>query len=357
MHFDFSDDQQAFREAARDFLQGAFGVDQLRSAWEETSGRLPGMWERLQQQGLCNLLGSEDHGGLGLGMLDAVGIFEEAGRVALAEPLIEHAAVSVPLLTNLAATSDAAAALLTEACEGNLVITLLYPEQAVPYAAQAHRLLIVDGERLLSVAPDEATLLPQESFDRTRKLARLQSVPDTAELVATGPQVTRALAEARHHGALAASAFAVGAADTMVGMAVEHTSQRTQFGKAIGSFQAVQHRLVNAWMAAEFARPALYRAAASVHGRDPEAALHVAMARVYAIEAGERAAKEALQCHGAIAYTTEYPLHMWMKRVWALSRAYGTQREYERLIEERILGPAPSQDAGKSAFFGSTTHE
>lgn len=357
MHFDFSDDQQAFRDAARDFLQGAFGVDQLRSAWDDKSGRLPGIWERLQEQGLCNLLGSEEHGGLGLGMLDAVGIFEEAGRVALAEPLIEHAAVSIPLLSRLATASEAAKALLAEACEGKLVITLLYPEQPVPYAAQAHRLLVVDGERVHSVNPGETTLVAQESFDRTRKLARLESVPEGAELIASGATVAPAVADAQLHGALAASAFAVGAADTMVAMAVEHTSQRTQFGKPIGSFQAVQHRLVNAWMAAEFARPALYRAAASVHAGDPEAALHVAMARVYAIEAGERAAKEALQCHGAIAYTTEYPLHMWMKRVWALSRAYGTQREYERLIEERVLGPAPKQEAEKRTFFGSTTHE
>lgn len=339
MYFDFSDDQRAFRDAARDFLKASFTVDHLRIAWESPRGRLEGMWERLQAQGLCNLLGPESCEGLGLNMLDAIGIFEEAGRVALAEPLIEHAATTIPLLSALATRSEAAAELLQDACRGQLVITLFQREDLALYADQAKRVLLVDGERLVSFDPAEAQWSAEESFDRTRKLFKLVALPQQVDVLAEG-DISGACMDARLQGALAASAFAVGAADAMIAMAVEHTSERKQFGKPIGSFQAVQHRLVNGWMAAEFARPALYRAAESLARGDDQRELHVAMARIYAIEAGERAAKESLQCHGAIGYTTEYPLHMWMKRVWALSRAYGSQREYERIIEEQVLGPA-----------------
>src|SRR5690606_18200609 len=108
-------------------------------------------------------------------------------------------------------------------------------------------------------------------------------------------------------------------------LAVEYAKDRVQFGRPIGSQQAVKHRLADALIALEFAKPLAYRAAWSVAVADPERSLHVSLAKLRASEAARFVAKQSLQVHGAIGYTIEHDLHLWMKRAWALAAAYGTE--------------------------------
>ncbi len=138
----------------------------------------------------------------------------------------------------------------------------------------------------------------------------------------------RAAALAFDRGALAAAADLVGVARRLLDTTVAYVKVRHQFGKPIGSFQAVKHHLANALLGLELARPMVWRAAYTFQdetyaGGHPERGQHVSMAKARASDAAIATARAALQCHGAIGYTVEYDLHLWMKRAWALAAAWG----------------------------------
>jgi alkylation response protein AidB-like acyl-CoA dehydrogenase len=123
----------------------------------------------------------------------------------------------------------------------------------------------------------------------------------------------------------------------MLELTADYVRDRRQFGVPVGSFQAVKHHLANARIALEFARPLLYRAAASIRDSDPDASVHVSMAKAKADAAAQQTARSALQCHGAIGYTTEYDLHLYLKRSWALARAWGDAAWHHRRVARAIL--------------------
>jgi alkylation response protein AidB-like acyl-CoA dehydrogenase len=120
-------------------------------------------------------------------------------------------------------------------------------------------------------------------------------------------------------------------------MSVEYTSQREQFGKPVGSFQAVKHHLADAAVRLEFARPCVYRAAWSLANAEPGAPAAVSLAKAQASDAALLAAGKALQVHGAIGYTVEYDLHLWMKRAWAIAAAWGDAAWHRRRFGNAIL--------------------
>ena len=120
-----------------------------------------------------------------------------------------------------------------------------------------------------------------------------------------------------------AAAQLIGLAQQMIDVTVDYVGQREQFGKVVGSFQAVKHHMSNALLAVEFARPMVYVAAYAVANATPHRDREVSAAKAMASDAADRVCRLALQCHGAIGYTFEYDLHLWMKRAWALSTAWG----------------------------------
>jgi alkylation response protein AidB-like acyl-CoA dehydrogenase len=179
-----------------------------------------------------------------------------------------------------------------------------------------------------------ATLEPRASVDGARRLFWVD-VELGAETTAAGGTEELALAQSR--GSLGTAAQLLGLADRMLELTVDYVKERKQFGVPVGSFQAVKHHLANARLQLEFARPLVYRAAASVAALDPDLHTHVSMAKVYANEAATLTARVALQCHGAIGYTTEYDLHLFLKRTWALTRAWGDTVGHRRAVGRAIL--------------------
>jgi alkylation response protein AidB-like acyl-CoA dehydrogenase len=123
----------------------------------------------------------------------------------------------------------------------------------------------------------------------------------------------------------------------MIEMTVDYAKVRKQFGAPIGSFQAVKHALASAHMKLEMARPAVYRAAYSLAHADDDRALHVSMAKACASDAATLAARTALQCHGAIGYSFEHDLQLWMKRAWSLAAAWGDSRRHRARVATVIL--------------------
>jgi alkylation response protein AidB-like acyl-CoA dehydrogenase len=330
MHFAFSEDQLALRDAVRDLLAKECPPSAVRAAWSSDSGRCPSAWAALTEMGVLGVLAPESVGGLGLDEIDLVLVLEETGRFALPEPIVETAAVAIPML---AARADGLAAPLVSGASA-AVVHALAPFGV--WADTAAEIVVLGAAVLSTVAPDDANLSPVESVDGARRLFTVD-YPDLPSSVNVPPEHHAEVDLAFDRAALGTAAQLVGLADRMITMTVEYATERKQFGVPIGSFQAVKHHLANARLALEFARPLVYRAAWSIATGDPERAVAVSLAKAGASDAALLAGRVALQCHGAIGYTTEYDLHLFMKRAWALAATWGDSAWHRARVGRAIL--------------------
>jgi hypothetical protein len=253
--------------------------------------------------------------------VDLVLLLEEAGRAALPEPLVEHTAVAVPALRDHG--GEAGAPWLASAASGEALLGVGLAGPYVLYAEQADALLLAHADELHLVERSSVTLTPQRSVDYSRRLAAVEWTPSPSTRLAEGADALQAVTDARDRGALAAAAQCVGIAQQLIDVTVDYVGQREQFGKVVGSYQAVKHHVADALLAVEFARPLVYVAAYAMANATPHRGRDVSVAKAVASDAVDHAARMALQCHGAIGYTFEYDLHLWMKRGWALSAAWG----------------------------------
>jgi len=330
VRFAFTEEQLAFRDAVRDLLAKECPPETVRAGWSSDEGRDDGAgkaWSALAEMGVLGVLASEGEGGLGLTEVDLVLLLEETGYAALPEPIVEHACVAVPLvaepepLLDGSETVTAAARMHADA------------DAVVPYADRADRFLLNASGSLHLVARADVQLVPLESVDGARKLARVEWDASTSPVVGGGD----AAAAAFDRGAFGTASQLVGLTRRMIDMTVEYAKVRRQFGVPIGSFQAVKHSLADARLALEFARPLVYRAAWSLANADADAAVHVSMAKATASDAALLAGRQALQCHGAIGYSFEYDLHLFMKRAWALAVAWGDASWHRDRVGRAIL--------------------
>lgn len=317
MRFAFTDDQLAFRDAVRDLLTRECPPGVVRAAWSNADGRSGGAWKALGEMGALGVMVAEEHGGLGLTELDAVLLAEEAGRAALPDPFVEHTLAGAPLVAT------------EEAASGAVTVTAASGRDLVPWADSAD-VLVVGG---VVVERGTAAVDPRPAVDGARRLAAVEvaGAPPLRTLDPTERDLTA------DRLALGYAAQLVGLAARMLDTTVAYVSERRQFGVPIGSFQALKHHLADSRIALEFAAPLVYRAAYSLAHRDPDAPVHVSMAKAQASDAAELVARHALQCHGAIGYSDEHDLHMWMKRAWALAAAGGDAAWHRERVARAIL--------------------
>jgi alkylation response protein AidB-like acyl-CoA dehydrogenase len=298
MKFAFTSEQLEMRDVLRDLLTKECSPAHVRDAWINDTGRVPGLWDKLVDMGVVGVLAPESSGGLGLTFVDLVLLLEESGRHAVPEPIVETAAVGVPLFGDPSAVVAAADAL-------------------VPWADTAAIVITAAGR----FDPATIALTPRSSVDGSRRLFEVRGAATRVD----------GIEGAFDRGMLGTAAQQCGLADRMLELTVDHVKTREQFGVPVGSFQAVKHHLANARLALEFAQPLVYRAAVTL---DP---VHVSMAKLKATAAASVTARVALQCHGAIGYTTEYDLHLYLKRSWALAGTWGDERFHRRRVARAIL--------------------
>jgi alkylation response protein AidB-like acyl-CoA dehydrogenase len=285
---------------------------------------------------------------MGLDEVDFVLLCEEVGRAGLAEPVIETAAVAAPLLSDLG-PSELAQRWLKPLALGEAIVAVGHPVSAfVSDAHVADLLLLPDGEDLHALRPDDVNLEHQPANDPARRSFRVSFTPSDATRVASGETGRMLQAAALDRGALAASAQLIGVADRLISLAVDYACQREQFGVPIGSFQAVKHQLADAKVKLEYARPLVYRAAHSLAGDSPRRAVHVSMAKLAAGEAASRASRTALQVHGAIGYTWEQDLHIWMRRASTLAAIWGLPRFHRDRMADFALAEGAPLGAGRT---------
>ncbi|MEE2031503.1 acyl-CoA dehydrogenase family protein [Rhodococcus chondri] len=268
----------------------------------------PGLkvWQRLAETGVNGLLIAEEHDGLGADAVDLVVAVEQLGRHAVPGPVVETVAVAPALLSAVAPERLAALA------EGSLATVAATPH--APFAVDADAadlVLLVDGDTVSLGTAGEA----RNSVDQSR---RLYPVTAAEQLGTVGFEAAFDL------GALATAAQLQGLGRTLLDSTVEYAQQRKQFGRAIGSFQAIKHHLAEVAVALEMARPLLHGAALSVRDGSPTASRDVSAAQVACGDAAYLAARVALQVHGAIGYTQEHDLSLWLTKVRALVTAWGT---------------------------------
>lgn len=361
MRFDFTEDQRLLQRTVRDFLQGRCPPERVRALWDAPTGRSRELWRELAEVGLVGALVPEAHEGMGLSEVDFVLLCEEMGRAGLAEPVVSTAAVAAPLLAELGSGArgrdadahptpvELAARWLKPLAVGDAIVAVGHPVNAfVSDAHVADLLLLCHGDEIHAVAPEDVETQRQPANDPARRLFRVEFSPGNATRIASGETGRALQAAALDRGALACAAQLIGAAERLLDLAVAYAGERRQFGVPIGSFQAVKHQLANAKVKLEYARPVVYRAAWSVATGAALRGVHVSMAKVSAGEAGALAARTALQVHGAIGYTWEQDVHVWMRRCWSLDHAFGLPRFHRRRMADFALAEGAPLGAGRT---------
>lgn len=297
MRFAFDDDQLAFRDAVRDVITKECPPSAVRRTTRAA-------WDALTALGVQGILVPDGDGGMGLDERWLALVLEEAGYAALPDPVVETAAVAMPLVAGRVGIS----ATVTTDLGGAIV----------PGARQAGHLLLADGpEAMVLVASADADIEAVRTVDGARHAGRVTWHR------ATAVEVTGDRALAFDRGAWGTAAFLIGLAQRMLDMTVAYVRTREQFGVPVGSFQAVKHHLADAALELSFARPAVHRAAWSLATRDEHRSRDVSLAKALASDAARVVGRKALQCHGAIGYTEEADLQLFLKRSWALARSWG----------------------------------
>lgn len=351
MEFTFTDEQTMAAQALRELLDDVCAGADLRARDDGAADPRPARWERLVAMGLPGALAPEAAGGMALTATDFVLLAEEAGRAALPEPLVAHAGVAVPMLAELVAAGarDIVAQALEQATAGTICVIVADPLE--PYVAGvdfAQRVLAGTGpEQIALCACDELSVSPQASLDPLQPLARVRVPDGCATLLPGRPALVRALwRRAQLRATTFAAAELLGLAARMVGIAVNYAGERRQFGRPIGSNQAIKHHLATVQVKIEFARPVVYAAAAMLADADaapveaPPPALteaRIAQAKLAAGDAADLAARTAIQVHGAIGYSWELDLQFYAKRAWALGVRHGERGALARRVQQLLL--------------------
>ena len=317
MNFEIDEQQRDFA-ASIDAALGAADMPAAIRAWA-AGDTAPGrkVWAQLAEMGVTALMVPEKFDGIEAHPVDLVVAAERLGRWCVPGPVTESIAVAPVLL----ADDERSGALAS----GELIATVAMPPQ-VPRAVDADTagviLVAADGTVSDGTAGEQV-----ESVDPTRKLF---------DVTASGDGQVTDVARAYEFGVLATAAQLVGAGQTLLDMSVEYAKQRSQFGNVIGSYQAIKHKLADVHIALELARPLVYGAALSVADQSSETARDVSAAKVAAADAALLAARSALQTHGAIGFTQEHDMSLWLLRVQALRSAWGDPALHRRRLLEAL---------------------
>jgi alkylation response protein AidB-like acyl-CoA dehydrogenase len=347
VNFEFTDDQQAIKRTARDFLAARYKLETVRSLAEDERGFTDQQWAEIAELGWPGVIVPEEHGGLGLGAVELVVIQEEMGYALAPSPFFSS--ICAALLLVAAGTDEQKATWLPRLASGEVRGTVAVwdasagwsPDQseaepaagalsaakiAVPDAATADLLLVAgaDGHHyLLEFDAPSVSIVAEKSLDTTRKLSKVTLDGASVEPLAHEPE---AIAHAYATIVTALAAENVGIAQRAMEMAVEYAKDRKQFDRPIGVNQAVSHRCAQMLLETEGARSLTYWAGWALD-HEPSTALKAAsMAKAYASDAGFRVAASSIQVHGGIGFTWEHDLHFFLKRAKANAHAFGDAR-------------------------------
>ena len=379
MQFIHSEEQQMIRASARSFLE-SYDAARMRAAWQAPGGYEGKLWQQISGElGWCGLAIPEDCGGAGLGWVELCILQEEQGRRLVASPFFATCALGAALVRETATAAQRAALLPRIAAGGvRLACALGGPDGRPAPHGVATSVTFQDGQGILSGESDfvihadsadqllvlaraggteELTLLvlsasspgvsiePHVMLDLTRPMSRVRfaNVHIGPEAVlGVGGAAAAPVARALDLGRIALAAEALGGAERVLEMTTEYVKQRVQFGRPIGSFQALKHRLADMMIEVEAARSAAWYAACVADEAPAELAEAAAIAKSYCCDAFFDCAANAIQLHGGVGFTWEHDVHLYFKRARATAMLLGSPAwQRERLLRELGLGEAP----------------
>ena len=353
MRFAFTDNQIAFRDAVRDLLANECPPEVVRAAWPDgtddhgarkgegaraDTARVAKVWSDLADMGVLGIAVDEDRGGLGLAELDWVLLAEETGYAALPHPFVETACVVAPLLSAVGDPHGVLDELVDGRRRAGVVpltsslvawgddVTYLVDLEHHPAAGEEWVARRITGGVAMGDDSEHRRHLA-DAMDAGRHMVALGAW-EAGDGLGSAGDAERAF----DRGALGVAAQLVGLGRRMLDLTVEYVAERRQFGTPVGAQQAVKHHLAEVAMHLRFAAPAVYGAAWSMATGAPTAGRDVSMAKALASDAARLAVRQTLQCHGAIGYTVEYDLHLYLKRAEALSRAWGDAAWHRRRV-------------------------
>jgi alkylation response protein AidB-like acyl-CoA dehydrogenase len=367
--FALSEEQEELRRSVRAFLEQKSPESEVRRLMETEDGYDPAVWSQMATQlGLQGLAVPEDLGGSGYTFRELAIVLEEMGRALLPAPFLSTAVLATGAL--LRANDEAAAKeLLPRVASGESIATLAVTEDAGGwdedaiacvatsegdgYTLSGVKSFVLDGAvadvvlvaartdagiGLFAVAGDAPglTRTPLFTMDQTRKLARIELAQTPARLVGAEGDGWTAIEHALRLGAIALAAEQVGGAQRCLEISVEYAKNRIQFGRPIGSFQAVKHKCADMLLHVELAKSAASYAAWCAAADDADLPVAAAMAKSYCSEAFFDVAAETIQVHGGIGFTWEHPAHLYFKRAKSSELYLGDPRHHRRLLTKHL---------------------
>ena len=376
MDFGFSEEQEMLRSSARDFLAKEAPMTLVRAMMEDEVGFTGELWKKMAALGWMGLVLPEQYGGAGLDFVDLVVVLEEMGRTVLPGPFFSTVALGGVGI--LAGGSDALKQeLLPQLASGDLKVTLAQLEPSgrwdadgiqtsvtqdgggvvvsgtklfVPDAHTADHIIVAgrapgstgrDGISLVLVDARAAgvAISQLKTMDQTRRLSEvvLQDVRVPAgRVLGTAGQGWALLDRIVDRGKVGLCAEMCGGAQRVLDMSVEYAKVREQFGKPIGSFQAIQHKCANMLVEVESSKSVTYYAAWAVANDAPEAPLAAAMAKAYCSDAYRHVSGEGIQIHGGIGFTWEHDMHLYFKRAKSSEVTFGDATWNRELVAQYI---------------------
>jgi alkylation response protein AidB-like acyl-CoA dehydrogenase len=372
MYFDLTDEQQAIKQTAHDFLASRFKSERVRELAASDDGFDGSGWKEMAELGWAGLALPEEWGGQGLGIVDLAVLFEELGYVCAPSPLLSNTIVGLalaaggsdeqkerwlrplaegelrgtPALVDVDGPAEPMKfAMATESDDGGVVLN--GEKTLVMDAASADFFLVAtaDGHRhIVNSAASGLTIVPEESIDPTRRISslRFESVRPEATLPGAGAEYMPVFLRA----CVAIAAESTGLAQRALEMSVEYAKDRQQFGRPIGAYQAVSHRCAQMLLETENSRSAVYGAAWAADAEPQSLPLAACMAKAYASDAGWRVPDAAIQVHGGIGFTWEHDLHFFLKRGRANAASFGDPKWHRERVADAVLAgaTAPADD-------------
>lgn len=330
MDFAFSAEQELLRSSARDYLRDRYGDDRVVALAESEPGWDPATWKELADMGWLDP---------SLDLLDHAVIAEESAYALLPAPWFSTVALTWPLLD--ASLRDAVAAgdrSTTLATNGSVTAdgdgALTGTMTLVPDLTSVTDVIVVasDGLHVVEATPD--VVVGRSTMDRTRRLGELRLSATPARRLDADPG---ALADVRRRALALASCEAVGVAQRALDLAAAYTKTREQFGRVIGTYQGVSHKVADIFVALQLGRSLAYWAAWAVSESDPQADIAASAAKSAATEGAVLACEYAIQAHGGIGFTYEHILHRYYKRAQWLEAFEGYGREHRAAVAAAIL--------------------
>jgi alkylation response protein AidB-like acyl-CoA dehydrogenase len=369
VNFAFNEEQEELRKTVRSFLEAKSSEAAVREQMDTESGYDPAVWSQMGEQlGLQGLVIPEEFGGSGYGYIELVVILEEMGRALLPAPFFSTVVLAGNTLIH-SGDDQAKADLLPGIASGETIATLAFTEEngrwdeagitatatadgdtwklngTKMYVLDGHTasLLIVAartdaGVSLFAVDGDGAgvTRTPLATMDQTRKQAKVELADASGRLIGTDGEGWTVLERVLDLAAVALAAEQVGGAQACLDMAVQYAKDRVQFGRPIGSFQAIKHKCADMLLEVESAKSAAYYAGWAASELNDELPSVASLAKAYCSEAYFHAAAENIQIHGGIGFTWEHPAHLYFKRAKSSELLFGDPTYHRELLAQRI---------------------